>query len=265
MNDKQKIMVWCNRTENLETTSRYAIYIASFLKKEVCFFANYRSTREKKRLRDRINSLQNQLTESLITCRHSMLLLGGKLDHLITELADQYESVLFCCPGKITFSLLRAFYKSRTPFLFARTEKPLEYGFRRLLIPVDFRESVKDAALWGSYFGRLNGSEIVLVEPTDTDRDLWPKVVENLDAITRLYQKFNFPFHIEKSTASSWSVHGAGLKLATSSDLLVFTGSFNVSLPDYLIGPFERRLVNRAKDVPVLLVNPRHEMCVICD
>jgi hypothetical protein len=265
LNTNQRIIVWCNRAQGLEIAILYALYIALFLKKEICFFANYRNNTEKALFSARIDTMIETYANHLNLQPYSILLLKGNLKRHIVDLADRYDSVLFCCPGKISYSLLNAFYRSRTPFLFTREAEPVANQFRRLYIPVDFRQSAKDSALWGSYFGRLNHSEVLLIKPDDRDQDLRLKVGKNFNSIVGLYSKFHFPYSVLKGKSSSWNIHRETLALATSADLLVFSGSFNVSLPDYLIGPFERRLVNRSQKVPILLINPRYEMCVLCD
>jgi hypothetical protein len=261
----QKICLWCNRADELETASLYALYIALFLGKEICFFSNYQTKKQKDLFESRINKLIWILKSHLSQLPYSVLIKKGRLKDLVLSLTEEHESILFCLPGKMSFPLLNAFYKSRTPFLFTKGTDPISNRFQKLVIPVDFRASAKDAALWGSYFGRMNQSAIILVEPDENERELREKVRENLDSILSLYQKFSFLFRLDKGKVSSWRIHQHTLNGLQPSDLFVAAGSYNVSLPDYLIGPFEMRLVNRSKKVPVLLINPRHEVCVLCD
>ncbi len=261
----QKICLWCNRAEELETAALYALYIALFLGKEICFFSNYKTKRQREDYNSGINKLIRLLQAHLRQVPYSVLVRKGRLIDLILSLSEEHESILFCLPGRMNLSLLNAFHHSRIPFLFTKETDPLTSRFQRLHIPVDFRASAKDAALWGSYFGRMNHSEIVLVEPTENERDLREKVSENLDSILLFYQKFKFPFRLNKEKVSSWKIHQYILNGLQPSDLFVAAGSYNLSLPDYIFGPFEMRLVNRSKKVPVLLINPRHEVCVLCD
>jgi len=260
----QKIFLWCNRAEDLETAAMYALYIALFLKKEICFFSNYQTRAQREIFNLRINKLIRLLQAHLGQVPYSVLIGRGRLKDLVLSLSDEHESILFCLPGRMDFTLLNAFHCSRIPFLFTKETDPVTCRFQRLVIPIDFRTSAKDAALWGSYFGRMNHSEIVLVEPTENERDLREKVNGNLDSILSFYQKFTFPFRLNKEKVSSWKIHQYVLNGMQPSDLFVAAGSYNLSLPDYIVGPFEMKLVNQSKKVPVLLINPRHELCVLC-
>jgi hypothetical protein len=48
-------------------------------------------------------------------------------------------------------------------------------------------------------------------------------------------------------------------------DVMVFSGSAYVSMIDLLIGLPEKRIIRQAGDLPILIINPRKEICVMCD
>ena len=264
-NENQCILVWCNRPDGLENMIRSAFAIARMLRKEVCLFANYQTKAEKVQCCSQIERMMKFSATINGSVSYRQLLVKGSLKEIAPFFTERYESILFCAPGKMDFALLNAFYQSRTPFFFNKGDAAQPNLFKRLIIPVDFRQSAKNSALWGSFFGRMNQSEVILVVPSDHDKDLLDKVKGNLVSIVRLYQSFNFPYRIEKRQCSSWNIHREAMKMAQQSDMYVFSGSYNVSLPDYLFGPFEKRMVNRSDQVAILLLNPQHETCVICD
>lgn len=266
INEEQKVVVWCNQSGNdLSQTILSASFISKFLKKELCLFGCYRSLKEKKRVSDVINRETDQFSKTFPDIRCSELLLEGDLKQVIADLSDKYEAILFCCPEIIDNKILRAFYKSHIPFFFPKGVNLIPTECKSLIIPVDYRQVCKEAALWGSYFGRLNNSKITLLMPQDDgDKDIKNKVIQNKNSIVELFGKFKFEYEIKQGKHSCWKIHHEAITIAQSSEIVVFPGSFNVSLPDLIIGPFEKRLVNKSK-VPVLLINPQHEMCMICD
>jgi hypothetical protein len=262
--EDQRILIFCNEKINIKQTIVDAAFLALKLEKEVCFFACYNNCKEKEQLMKETTSLASILKKDIPQLPVSTLVLKGKLYKLVKELGEKYNSIMLCSGGKVSNSYLKAFYNSGFPFYFSREGRTADKAFKNIIIPVDFRNGTKDSVLWGSYLGRFNNSEITLFKAKDNDKDLSEKVGEGIESAVKLYNKFSFPFKVAESNSSSWKIHSKAMNLADEFDLLIFTGSFNVTLPDKVLGPFEKRIVNKLKSTPALLINPQAEMYVIC-
>jgi len=262
--EDQRILVWCNREENLQQTIIDAVFFALKLEKEVCLFAHYKTEKEKQILQGRISSFANVIQKDIPQLSVTILLLKGNLDQLIRELGEKYNTVMLCFGGNLTNQLLKAFYKSGFPFYFSRGNSQSENKFKRIIIPVDFRNNTKDATLWGSYLGRFNQSEIVLLAATDKDSELKQKVDTIIAFVKKFYDQFSFNYWINNGLKNSWGIHDEAVSKSADYDLLIFTGSLNVSLADQIIGPFEKRMIKKSATTPVLLINPQKEMYVLC-
>jgi len=262
--EDQRILVWCNQDKNLQQTIIDAVYFALKLEKEVCLFAHYKTENEKNIFQKRISSFANIIKKDIPQLSLTTLLLKGNLDQLIRDLGEKYNTIMLCFGGNLSNKLLNAFYKSGFPFYFSRGNKQQDNRFKRIIIPVDFRNNTKDATLWGSYMGRFNQSEIVLLKATDKDPDLKQNVDTIVAFVKKFYNQFIFNYWINDGEKSSWGIHSEAVAKSTNFDLLIFTGSLNVTLADRMIGPFEKRMIKKSKSTSMLLINPQKEMYVLC-
>jgi hypothetical protein len=261
--DDQRILVWCNSDENLQQTIIDAVYFALKLEKEVCLFAHYKTEKEKTKLLSRITAFANIVKKDIPQLNVTTLLLTGNLVNLIRDLGEKYNTIMLCFGGNLSYQLLKAFYKSGFPFYFSRKKNQAGGKFKKIIIPIDFRNNTKDATLWGSYFGRFNQSEIVLLKASDKDPELKQKVDSIIAFVKKFYNQFIFNYWVNNSEKNSWAIHLEAVNKSVDYDLLIFTGSLNVSLADQIIGPFEKRMIKKSL-TPVLLINPQKEMFVLC-
>ncbi|HNW51484.1 MAG TPA: hypothetical protein PKH79_10400 [Prolixibacteraceae bacterium] len=262
--EDQRILIWCNEEENLRQTLIDAVYFALKLEKEVCLFAHYKKEKEKKELENRISVYANIIQQDIPQLSVATLLLPGELEDIIGELGEKFNCIMLCFGGNLTTPLLKAFYQSGFPFYFSRGNAQSGNRFKRILIPIDFRNNTKDATLWGSYLGRFNQSEIELLKANDKDPDLKDKVETIVSFVKKFYNQFKFNYWMNNGEKSSWGIHEEAVTKSYAYDLLIFTGSLNVSLADQIVGPFEKRLVKKSTITPVLLINPQKEMYVLC-
>lgn len=262
--EDQRIIIWCNQEKGLQGIILDAVYFALKLEKEICLFGNYRSEKEKKILHKRIQIYARTIKKDMQHLEISTLILEGRLSDLMGTLGETYNTILFCCGEKINHSLLNAFYRSSFPFYFWKASTIKEYRFEKILIPIDFRNSTKDATLWGSYFGRFNESKIELFVANDTnDTDLKQKVSQIVKFVNKFYSQFSFNYSFINGKYGSWGIHKEALKNTSDFDLLIFTGSLNVTLLDRIVGVFEKNIVNQSSK-PVIITNPQKEMYVLC-
>ncbi|MGF7138760.1 hypothetical protein [Roseimarinus sediminis] len=263
--EDQRIVVWCKHDTMLQAALLDAVHLSIQLEKELCLFGNYQNRKQKNRLQQRISSYARVIKKDLPQLEISSLLLKGQLANLVKELGENYNTILFCSGTLFDRELLKAFYRSGFPFFFSKQHHTAGQRFKKVVIPIDFRNSTKDATLWGSYMGRFNQSDISLYVANDTKAPEQQQRVDRIVAfVQRFYRQFNFGFCFETGNKNSWGIHREAMEKTKPDELLIFTGSRNVSLPDRLIGPFEKRIVKKATSA-VLLINPQQELFVLCN
>jgi hypothetical protein len=263
--ENQRIGVWMNHSEPIGPCLIEAVYLALKLEKEVCLFASY--TREKEKLHYEKKALlyAETILKDIPCISVSSLIKKGSLKDLVKKLGDEENFVLLCFNQKINKQILQAFYRSGFPFYISKSKENETIHFKKILIPIDFRNNTKTATLWGSYLGRFNQSDILLYTANDRkDDDLHAKVESIIAFVRKFYGQFFFNFGFHQGENNSWKIHQEALKASQNHDLYIFTGSLNVTLLDWIIGPFEKRIVNQA-EISVLMINPQKELYVLCD
>jgi hypothetical protein len=83
----------------------------------------------------------------------------------------------------------------------------------------------------------------------------------------KFLSSLNVRFSLIEGKSTSWGIWNETLANAKSwnGDALIFSGSSSVSLLDLLIGLPEKKIIRQAGNLPVLLINPRKDICVLCD
>jgi hypothetical protein len=96
--------------------------------------------------------------------------------------------------------------------ILARKKTSKGNQFSKVLIPVDFRNSSKDSALWGSYLGRFCNAEIKLLVASEKNTEDRALVASNTESISRLFTQFSFPWSSDFGKSSSWGIHKEAVK-----------------------------------------------------
>lgn len=197
----------------------------------------------------------------------SILILEGTLDKLIDPLTDEYEAILVVASATSYKKLAKTVRESSIPFLFINNHSEVISTYKKIIIPIDLRRENSDVALWCSYFGRFNYSEIIAIVATDKGKDNIKRITKNILGLKKLLSKFKIPHKIYKGKKNSFGIQHEALDLAktTQSDLYITLGSSLITPIDKLIGLPEAKVLRNAGDLPILIINPRKDMYILCD
>ncbi len=265
----QKIVVFLQLNEFDKNLILNGIRIATIFRKELCLFSQLKKSEagEKEKIKTQlaayINPIKNEIPEMPV----STLILHNKLHELPDKLADDYEAIILLA-GSLQFSkYAKALAESPVPFLFVNESRENISAFKKLVLPIDLRRENSDSVLWCSYFGRFNGSGIVVVAASDKNKDEQKQVALNVVLAKKLFGKFKIEHKIFKGSHSSLrnTFEGFDLAISSGSDLLVILGSSTITPLDLLIGLPEQKIIKRAENLPVLVVNPRRDNYILCD
>ncbi len=266
---EQKIVVLLSLQPSDKTAILNGIKIASIFRKELCLLYNF-SKKEKKEyatLKTRINDYVQPVKSELPGLKISTLLVSEKLKYLPGKLSDEFEAiVLIACHSEFK-RYSKAVTESPIPFLFIDEKLEAVPEYKNLILPIDLRKENSDSALWSSYFGRFNQSEIVAVAANDKGKDEQKQVAKNVVLTRKLFQKFNILHKVYRGQSSSLRNTFEALELAHNSkaDLLVILGSSTITPLDILVGLPERKIIQQAGNLQVLLINPRKDNYILCD
>ncbi len=264
----QKVIVLTELKPSDNTLILNGMKIASIFHKELCLVHNY-SKRKKKNLSIFKTELQNyikSITAELPGLKVSSLLLTESWSDLPEVLADDYEAIFIILNAEEFKCYSRVLSETSIPLLFVRPTTEI-LDFNRIVQPVDLRKENGESSLWCSYFGRFNQAEIVVVAANDKGKYAKRELTKNVELTRRLFRKFNIQYKVYKGIKNSLGNSFEALELALASDcnLLVILGSSIITPLDFLIGLPERKIIKRAGNLPVLVINPRRDNYILCD
>ncbi len=265
---EQKIIVLTELSPNDNPLILNGIKIASIFKKELCLVFNY-TKKEKKNhsiFKEKLKQYTLPIKNDIPDLKVSTLLLSESWSDVPEILADDYEAIVLIANSLKFKKYSKVLSESSVPMLFVRPDSKI-MDFNNIVQPIDLRKENSDSSLWCSYFGRFNQAEIVVVAANDSGKYNKQELLKNITLTRKLYRKFKIKHKIYKGTKSSFRNSFEALELALASDcnLLVLLGSSAVTPLDLLIGLPERKIINRAGNLPVLIINARKDNYILCD
>ena len=233
----------------------YATKIANGFSKEIClisleenlniadFIAEHQSSTNVK-----INYLEgnktNTLTETLESAEASMI---------VFELSEKK-------PFNSISGLLKLSRKLRIPYIFVKEDQ--EIVFDNIIVPITFLNEEKEKGRFANNFGRFMKSEITLLRANDYGS----KAQSNTNAIKTLLDKYAIKYDEIKANKDSYKVEMEAVLTAShyKAGMAIITASREYGLDDIIFGPKELHII-RKTEIPVMMLNPRGDLYVLCD
>lgn len=263
----QKIVVLCDFSDRMPEVIVHGVRMADVLKKELCLTSFWKKPEERPPLQEKLFQTSKKLKSTFPGIDVSWLLLQKSLVANIQKLVDEFEAVLFVLHQTDIKWSMPAFRESSIAFLYVNGEVPRFLSYKNVLLPVDFRKASKDTSLWASYFGRFNKAQVSLLYAHETERERAAKLTRNLNFFRKFLSSLNVGHRVDAGKTSSWGIYEEAIARADEfhGDVLIISGSSNITLIDLVIGLPEKKLLRKAGNLPVLMINPKKDICVLCD
>ncbi|MDX8339875.1 hypothetical protein SLH46_11815 [Draconibacterium sp. IB214405] len=265
---EQKIVVYTELKDSDQNLILHGLKLAAIFKKELCLLYNYQPKQKKQRdeLKEKLQNYAAIIKQEIPEQKVSTLLMSESQTRLPDLLAEDYEAIIIVLNALNFKQYSTLLTETSVPFLFVHPESKITH-YNHLVQPIDLRKEISDSSLWCSYFGRFNAAEIVSVAANDKTTEAKNNVNKNAELTRKLYRKFDIAHKLYKGGKSSLRNVFEALELALASDcnLLVILGSSSITPLDYLIGLPERKIINRAGKLPVMVINPRKDNYILCD
>ena len=265
----QKVIVLLSLEESDKNLILNGIKISSIFKKELCLVYNG-SKKEKKRFKEYKSKLNNYIPLIKVELKNikiSTLLLSESKTELSDKLANDYEAIFVIAKASDYSKYSASVSESVIPFLFISENRNTIPEYKKLILSIDMRKQSSESALWGSYFGRFNNAELVVIAANDKGKESQQEVTKSIILSKKLFNKFKINHKVFKGSKSSLRNAFEALEYAHSSkcDLLIILGSSTITPIDLLVGLPERKIIKKAHDLPVLVINPRRDNYILCD
>ncbi len=258
------VMVDFSINDNILITS--GLKISSSFNTELCLIYYPGNKIPDSDAEQKLEQALQKLNKQVPGIQASYLIPNGSKHEIAALLADDYEIILVIVNIEHYRYYSAAVTHSPIPFLFINTHQ-INTSFKSIVLPVDLRKGISDAAMWGSYFGRYINSEITVIAANQNGKTEQKEVDKNVIRIKKLMHKFNIKHKIYRGTKSSLRNPFEALSFAISSksDMLILLGSSTITLADLVIGLPEQKIIKNAGNLSVLLVNSRLDNYILCD
>ncbi|MBR1784787.1 MAG: hypothetical protein IJ760_05050 [Bacteroidales bacterium] len=135
----------------------------------------------------------------------------------------------------------------------------------RVTLTLNHRREGKEKLVWASYLARFCGAEITIAHPDYSDQGLRSQLQNNMRFAEKMYAPLGIGIRTEKLDGTT----GVDIKALeqTSPDLLVArtTDTRDRDVVDWFMPRPELRLLRHASRTPLLLLNPRDDLYILCD
>lgn len=155
---------------------------------------------------------------------------------------------------------------SRLPVMTVGSEPPRDEKWQNVLLPVEIDRPAKEKALWAGYFNRFGKSTVHILHNIYKDTISKDKMEDIQEFIDKLYRNLEIvPEKHELATRAddidSYALHHAR---EFDASVLVIMTTTHKTFVDVLFGTRERELVANPERLPVLCINERDDLFVLC-
>ena len=165
------------------------------------------------------------------------------------------------------FRFIIAFADCKTAFLVV--QEPLTHPDRmkEVAMTIDFKKESKDKMIWSSYFPRFGNANMHVLYYDYKDAFLKDKWYANMKQLHKLYTDLGITFqpHIIESKSTYQDINALRFAAAQGYGLLIAVTTKEKDGLEFFIGTQEQRTIVNRDAIPILFLNPREDLYVLCD
>lgn len=166
-------------------------------------------------------------------------------------------------------TVLHTFANSKIAYL--TVQRPLynPNAYSRVGYSIDFHKESKEKLIWASYFARFNNSELVVLYYNYRDEGLHAKWSNNIRFMDKFFQDLHITYTTHSLTGQvlfpevkacdTAATMGLGLLISVTTDMR------DRDVVEWFAGVQEDRTIRNNNCIPVLYLNPRNDIYVLCD
>ena len=165
-------------------------------------------------------------------------------------------------------NVLKNFSDCKTAFLLVQKKLEDINKINNVGFSVDFKKESKDKLLWASYFARFNNSLLHAISPKYDDDFLRNKWNDNIRFMDKMFGGLNIvskKHTIAKQQSQYLDIDVLKYANEENIGLLIATTTKERDVIEYFIGVQEDRTIVNEFDIPILYLNPREDLYVLCD
>lgn len=211
---------------------------------------------------------------------HSYFAIEGETKEIINKIPHLLSGVLLVsatedktnAKGKEKLAsnpdiMLKNLYTSRIAYFISSQNLNSNLPFNKVVMTIDNMRESKEKVLWGSYFGRFANSEVIVYYHNYKDEFYRHQLHYNIKFVMRMFDNFKIKYNLYLSSNSKTFVDYQAIDYAkeNNADLIICQTTKNKSWVEELFTLKERKVINNSQQVPVLFVNPREDLFILCE
>jgi len=219
----------------------------------------------------------NQLNSEFNDCDKITLLVpdfSGSLALFIYKYAEQENAIIMVLPasrikGETIFThktALKIVQKSRIPCVVTGLALPKNDAYKNVVLPLDSLRQSKEKSLWAGYFSRYYKATVHVLMASYSDIYYQNKVFQNLKFTQKIYANLEIKYQIHNVGEIKQDIDEFAIDFAPQVDgslILVMTTRFFTPF-DLLFGPHELKVIANSQQIPVMCINQRDDLYVLC-
>ncbi len=272
----QYIVAYIADYDKADTVLAYSLMLSTYLRKGIILLrvCDPRYTSETTdEAQQQLIALKQRLPENVFS---TYCALKGKTSEVIELLPKAFNAVaIAACVDKSNKksachpkNVLRDFAKCKVAYLLAQ-EPPKDYPsvVGKVAFSLDFKKESKDKLIWASYFPRFFGSQLWVLSYNYTDEFLRAKWYSNVKFMDKMYANLGVTHKKADLGKPKSFIDVVALQAATQLGigLLISTTTAERDVAEYFIGVQEDRTIANEQKIPILFLNPRDDLYVLCD
>lgn len=266
----QRIAALLNGFEKNQPALSHVLNLARFLSKAVVLLYSPELSPEDN-AEKKLEALSTEMTQKE-NYPIDFLLLKSKFKEEVKSLPENCGSVVLVLSSLESYTsstpekILKALSQARIPYIITQTALEHTNLYKRILLPIDSMKESKEKVLWASYFGRFNTSFIQIFAGSYKDEYLRRQLQNNLKFIRKMLTNFeveyDIDFHENKLNYDNAIIQFAQEKQC---GMLLILAWPKGGLLGLISKPRELKWLKTEQKIPVMFLNPREDLYVLCD
>lgn len=203
--------------------------------------------------------------------------LKGKTQEIINALPTMLNGVIAVAGvntnarrGALTHfrQVLSIFSQCKIAYLTVQAPLTSSHQYDKVAYGIDFRKESKEKLIWASYFARFNNSRITMLHFDYSDEGLRTKWHNNVKFMQRFFKGLGVQY--DQQTVSGRALFPETIICQAAAQnygvlISVTTDTRDLDIIEWFAGVAEHRTIRNPYHLPILFLNPRNDIYVLCD
>lgn len=164
-------------------------------------------------------------------------------------------------------NVIKDFYSSRIAYFLFTDNVRENNNFEKIVLSMDSLKESKEKVLWASYFGRFANSIVDIYYHRYRDEYLQKQLNLNIGFARKMFKNFKIStrnIHSQNRKTST-DIQAIDFAQREKKDVCIFQTTANKSFLEFFFGLTERKVLNKLDTTPVLFLNRRKDIFVMCE